>query len=233
MTPPVEWRDVMRVARKLDALQTRIVFTGGAIVSLLLDHPELASGRVTNDVDVIARVLTRIEYTDLEARLRALGCRHDTSEGAPLCRWLVEGVKVDMLPMRDPTGTLSNPWFEYAVVTAQEICLHGQSLWLVQAPAFLALKLTAFQNRGGNDFMGSHDLEDIVNVVDGRAGVVEEVAQTDGHVRSFIVRTLAGLLNDDRFWECLPGHLPPDTASQQRLPMLKTKLHTLAALRAE
>ena len=45
---------------------------------------------------------------------------------------------------------------------------------VVTAPYFLATKLEAFKGRGRGDFFGSHDLEDLVYVVDGRSAIVEE-----------------------------------------------------------
>ncbi len=222
--------DVVAVARQLAVLKTRVVFTGGSIVALLLDHPELSPIRATKDVDVIAEVFTRMEFTDLEARLRQLHFRHDTSEGAPSCRWLAAGIKVDVMPMRDPTGTLCNPWFELAVGTAQSRQVRGQRLLLVSAPCFLALKIAAFHGRGDGDFMGSHDLEDLLSVVDGRAALLEELAQAEQGLRAWVGAACAAFLADARFLESLPGHLPPDEASQQRLPELLQRLHRVAAL---
>lgn len=46
---------------------------------------------------------------------------------------------------------------------------------LIRAPYFLATKLEAFAGRGEGDFQASHDLEDLVTVLDGRAGLLEEV----------------------------------------------------------
>jgi hypothetical protein len=39
---------------------------------------------------------------------------------------------------------------------------------VVTAPYFIATKLEAYKGRGKGDFVGSHDLEDLVSVVDGR-----------------------------------------------------------------
>ena len=91
----VNLEDVAMVARRLKALETHFVFTGGSVVTLLLDQPVVSVSHPTQDVDVIAEVVTRIQYTKLEDHLRGIGFRHDTSEGAPICRWIVDGVKVD------------------------------------------------------------------------------------------------------------------------------------------
>ena len=45
---------------------------------------------------------------------------------------------------------------------------------VITAPHFLATKLEAFRG-GGGDFLASHDLEDLVFVIDGRSEIVEEV----------------------------------------------------------
>jgi hypothetical protein len=46
---------------------------------------------------------------------------------------------------------------------------------LITAPAFLGTKFEAYSDRGGGDMLASHDLEDIINVLDGRPGLLEEV----------------------------------------------------------
>ena len=64
-----------------------------------------------------------------------------------------------------------------AVETAQDAKLpSGTMIKLITAPTFLATKFEAYSDRGGADMLASHDIEDIVNVVDGRPGLLEEVA---------------------------------------------------------
>lgn len=41
---------------------------------------------------------------------------------------------------------------------------------------FIATKLEAFADRGGGDFLASHDLEDITTVTDGRPELTDEAA---------------------------------------------------------
>ena len=50
---------------------------------------------------------------------------------------------------------------------------------IVTPPLFIATKLEAFHGRGANDIAASHDLEDIVTLVDGRPEIVPEIADTD------------------------------------------------------
>ena len=65
------------LARELDALRVDYAFTGGSIVGLLLDNPELTPMRPTDDVDVIVEVLSRKSYSNFEDRLRARGFVND------------------------------------------------------------------------------------------------------------------------------------------------------------
>ena len=46
---------------------------------------------------------------------------------------------------------------------------------MVKAPFFLATKLAVFDGRGEGDYVLSHDMEDIIVLLDGRRGIVEEV----------------------------------------------------------
>jgi len=46
---------------------------------------------------------------------------------------------------------------------------------LVSSPYFLATKIEAFTGRGGGDYQASHDLEDIITLLDGRPEIVAEI----------------------------------------------------------
>ena len=222
--------DLIMVSKKLATLDARFAFTGGAVVPLLMDHPELVVSRPTKDVDVIVEVVTRIQYTDLEERLRGIGFHHDTSEDAPICRWVFEDVKIDIMPMKDPTGSLNNRWFELALKTAVPFTVRQDQIQIVTAPCFLATKLEAFLGRGAGDFMGSHDIEDFLAVVDGRERLIEEIGTAPQQVREFIGQSVASFMTTHRFLDCLPGHLPPDAASQQRVPIVRERLNRMAML---
>jgi len=230
MKTMISIEDLTTVALRLEPLQEKCVFTGGSIIGLLLDHPDLVAVRPTYDVDTIIEVRTRIEYANLEERLRKLDFKHDMSEDAPKCRWLVDDIRVDIMPVTEQAGELSDKWFEHSFQTANKIRAGKAELWIVTAPSLIATKLNAFNDRGKDDFMGSHDMEDIITVIDGRETLVDEIATSSPDIRQFIAATIAELLADERFRDSLPGHLPPDDASQQRLPILIRRLQAIAEL---
>jgi hypothetical protein len=98
----------------------------------------------------------------------------------------------------------------------------------VVAPAlFIATKLVAFHGRGGNDVVASHDLEDVIAVVDGRPEIVAEVAAAAVDVRAYIGTELMALLANRDFTEALAGFLLPDPASQARRGLLEARLRSM------
>lgn len=94
---------------------------------------------------------------------------------------------------------------------------------------FLATKLSAFHGRGNGDY-GHHDMEDIVNLVDGRVELVVEVQSADPLVKAFIMQEFDDLLADPAFSELLPWHLNPDDANQRRVPLVLERFRKIAGL---
>ena len=63
-------------------MEVDYAFTGGSIVGLLLESPELTSMRLADDVDIIVEVLSRKNYSKFEIRFRARGFINDIEQGA-------------------------------------------------------------------------------------------------------------------------------------------------------
>jgi predicted nucleotidyltransferase len=218
------------VADRLDALGLTYAFVGGSIVNLLLDDPGFAPARPTDDVDVIIEVVAGHRYSEVEVRLRELGFDHDMRAGAPRCRWVLGSLTVDIMPTDGAHLGLNTAWFPEALATASEQEIAHTRLKLVSPVGFLATKYVAFIDRGDGDYYGSHDLEDFITVVDGRDNIVAEVNQAPAKLRHFLVAAVQALRTAPAFDEALPGHLPPDEASQRRLPGLRAKLSAIAKL---
>jgi len=220
------------VAERLGSdLCDRLVFVGGAVVGLLITDPAQPAIRPTEDVDLIAQVIARTDYYALEAELRARGFQQDMRAGAPICRWTVAGVTVDVMPTLPDVLGFSNRWYPLACATAWAARLpSGRNVQVIAAPAFVATKLEAFAGRGQGDYLFSHDLGDIISVIDGRDSLLKEMANADSALRQGVAEALDRLLATRGFLDSLPGHLPGDAASQERLPDLMRKLRRIAAL---
>jgi hypothetical protein len=222
---------IHHVATQLGELIDRVVFTGGAATGLLITDPAAGDVRQTMDVDLIVEATTTAEYHRLAKQLRELGFREDTSEGAPLCRWLIDEMIVDIMPIDKESLGFSNRWYAPAFEHATTERIEEIFVRVVTAPYFLATKLEAFNGRGNGDFMASHDIEDLVALIDGRGEVVEEVGQAPDDLRTYLVTAFQNLQENPLFMEALPGHLPGDAASQQRLPMLERRIREISELK--
>lgn len=218
-----------RVARALGALCDELVFVGGCATGLLVTSVRAQVVRMTEDVDLVAQVATVREYHDMEARIQALGFVHDLSPDAPICRWRCQGIKVDLMPSVEGVLSFHNRWYPLAIETARPMALNeGLTIRLIDAPAFVATKLEAFKGRGNGDFLLSHDLEDIVAVVDGRPGLIDEVRAAPEELRRYLADEFGAMMSTPAFLEALAGHLPGDAMSQRRLPGLMATLKRLA-----
>lgn len=221
-----------RVAEQLGrALLEQLVFVGGAVAGVLITDPALPEIRPTQDVDVICSVIARSDYHELGRQLRQRGFQEDCRPGAPLCRWCINDLILDLMPAQSEILGFSNRWYPLALETAQLQGLpSGRSIRVVTAPVFLATKLEAFHGRGKGDYLFSHDLEDMMAVVDGRASLLEECRLSPPELRNDLAARFRDLLNTPAFLEALPAFLPPDQASQQRLPDVLMVLQAITAL---
>jgi len=219
------------VARQLADKRDMVVFVGGAVTGLFFTDSAAAEVRPTADVDLVADVLTRTEYYNLEAMLRDLGFTH-SPEDKIICRWRLGELLVDLMPPDEGIiGSSSNRWYRDAIRTSKKIDIgDGIKIRLVTPPYFLATKLEAFLDRGKGDFLASHDLEDVIAVIDSRAEIVGELASSDAEVKDFISSLVRGFLSDQYFMEALPGKLEGDSASQDRLPIVLERLKDIAGL---
>lgn len=135
------------------------------------------------------------------------------------------------MPTDEKILGFSNRWYPLAIETAD---LHflpsGRSIRLVSAPVFLATKLEAFHGRGPSDIRMSHDLEDLMAVIDGRASLLDECRLSSPELQAYLALQFSALLNTPEFQEALPCFLPPDPASQQRCTELEHMLRSIVKL---
>jgi hypothetical protein len=75
----------------------------------------------------------------------------------------------------------------------------------------------------------SHDLEDIVTVIDGRPELVREISQSEPALRQYRSNEFRRLLANPAFREALPGHLLSDTASQQRISIVVERIQQIVS----
>jgi predicted nucleotidyltransferase len=217
------------VAARLQPLNIPFAFVGGAVVTVLVDDRDLYEFRPTKDVDVIVEIVTLVDYYALEERLRAAGFQHDTSEGAPICRWIVDDCRVDIMPTDPAPLGMNSKWFPEALALAESKDLgEGQRAAVISPALFLATKLEAFKDRGHDDYYGSHDLEDIVALVDGRESIVDDVSAVAEPMRTFIRDSFARFLAHPDFQDAFPGHL--SALSRPRAQEILNRFQSIASI---
>jgi hypothetical protein len=87
---------------------------------------------------------------------------------------------------------------------------------------FIATKFEAFHSRG-KDPRTSHDLEDIVFVLDNRLNMVEEIIASPENVLQYLQLEFTKMLSP-AMEEAVSSHMNP-LSRKDRFPLLKNKLH--------
>lgn len=217
---------VYMVAKRLGPLNEQVVFVGGCATALVIDDDAIVSVRPTKDVDVIVEVIGRAQYYKLEKELRSLGFIHDST--GPICRWQIDSVLVDVMPDDEEILGFSNRWYAIAIKSAQTRQLRDVTIRVVTPALFLATKLEAFHGRGEGDFLGSHDLEDLLAVIDGRPDIVRDCFDAPAEVRGYLYAELSHLLDDDDFINALPGFSVAQISSPASDEVLRERIESIA-----
>lgn len=222
---------LMRVVKRFGPLRDRFVFLGGAVTEFFITQPGGPGPRRTKDVDVVVDVVNLGEYSvTLREQLVALGFCEDTREGAPVCRWLLDDIIVDIMPVRGEILGFSAEWYPLAYETATPLSLpDGTVIRLVTPACFLATKLAAFNDRGRRDPMASHDLEDLLSVIDGRREIAADLAAAPPTVRAYVAERLSQFLARSDVEVLVAAQLMPDSDSQERLPLVLDRIRGLIA----
>ena len=223
---------VESVARAMGPLCKEVVFVGGCATGLLLTDPAAPLTRPTKDVDVIAEVTSYSDYRVLGRNLKEAGFSPDTSPDAPICRGTIGELRLDVMPTSEDVLGFTNSWYREAARSAKLIRLPGGTeIRLIIAPLFVAAKIEAFHGRGHGDYIGSHDMEDIITLVDGRPELPGEVlAYSEPELVKFISEEIEDLLGTPAFFQAISGFLRPDEASQARVPTIIARLRQIAGI---
>lgn len=223
-------KEISAVASRLASLGVDdLVFVGGAVIDLILTDPAAPEARPTLDVDAVTPAASRNAYHELEEKLRAAG--HTQPPDGPICRWIIEGIVVDLMPSFEGILGFSNRWYPDLISNAMTVTLPGgDAIRVAAAPYLIASKIEAFYGRGDEDYRFSHDMTDIIVVIDGRAEVAAEAATAPSDVREYLATAFGTFLADPSFLDALPGHLPADAASQARVPIILERMARISSL---
>lgn len=215
---------IKAVANVLGDLTHEVVFVGGCTTTLLVDKAGVGGVRYTKDVDFIVDIVTRADLYLFNEKLRERGFQEDNSSTAIICRWTLPylGSKliVDVMPVEAKLLGFTNKWYKDAFRCAQLYKLDDKTSINVITPSFfLATKFEVFHSRGKGDYF-SHDLEDIVYLIEHRSQLAVELLQESIEVRRYLSEQAKQIQNPE-FLNILPGLLDDQSAEPAVINTLK------------
>ena len=201
---------ITQIANALGSLKEKVVFVGGSAAELYADYPEITDIRPTIDVDCFLELHTYLNYSKLEEKLRSLGFKDDTSQGAPICRKIYNGIKVDFMPDDERVLGFSNRWYADGIKNKKENVLpNGTKIYILSVEYYLATKFEAMNSRGGTDIRGSHDWEDIVYIMNNCAELVDAIKRChNAQLAVYLQSQCFNLLQNRNIREIIYSSLP-------------------------
>lgn len=218
------------VARGLGDLRDEMVFVGGAVAELYADDPASSDIRPTQDVDCTIELSSYREHTELENELRTKGFANDTSQGAPICRWIYQDIKVDVMPADENILGFNNQWYPGGVGNKISKTLpDGSEIFVFSPEYYLAAKFEAHNDRGGTDLRQSHDFEDIVYILDNCTSIIENIRNSDEEVKCYLKDECKKLLDNNGLSEGIECALPIGSDSD-RVEIIETMITDISEL---
>nr|WP_106184055.1 hypothetical protein [Legionella pneumophila] len=193
-----------KAATLLKDLNEHVVYVGGRIVGLLITDVIEDDVRPTYDIDV-ALDLGRtdiVAHYSLQKKLESLGFKPD---GNVNCRYVLDDFMIDIMYTDGVLQGINSNWYQAGFDNAIEIQLKDKKIKILNAVYFIATKLEAFTDRAykNNDYWDCKDLEDIINVINGRPELLVEIMNSPKDVVQFISRYFKKLIEDPKWLEAI------------------------------
>ena len=142
--------------------------------------------------------------------------------GHAICSYRYKNIPVDIMAAEDGPLGPTNRWYKIGFENLWTAKVKEQEIKILSAPCYLATKFEAFMNRG-SDYRTSHDIEDIIYVIDNRTSIVEEVKESDIRIHSFLKEELQKIVSQGILTEVLMAHTHP-IMLEERLPIIELKI---------
>jgi len=132
-------------------------------------------------------------------------------ESGVICRYIIHGVIVDVMPTDKSVLGFSNDWYPDGFLSAIETDLGNGTRVKIFSPAyFIASKLEAFHHRGKKDGRMSSDFEDIVYVLNNRNAIWDELNSAPLKLKKWLQHEFRLLLKSGLLYEWVGVHLEYD-----------------------
>lgn len=218
---------VAEVAEALKEIKETIVFVGGAVVSLYTDDPAADEIRPTQDIDLTLNIINLGHWEAFQEQLSQLGFYPDPY-GHSICSYRYKDIPVDIMATEDGPFGPSNRWYKIGFENLQVVKVKNQMIKIFSAPCYLATKFEAYNDRG-TDYRTSHDIEDIVYVLDNRIQIVEDIKYDDYRIREFIKNQFNSIIQKGLLSEMLLAHIHP-LMVEERMMIVEEKINKILAI---
>lgn len=195
------------VAHILGDIGDKAVFVGGATIPFYIPEEYWPRARATKDIDIVLEILSHQENWKLEEKLRKKGFVNDTREGAPLCRWIVQGITVDIMSVEEKIFGFTNRWYREGYKKAIQLSAPLPEVKILPLLYFLATKFEAFLGRGEGDFYGSHDMEDIISLLEvvSAEDISQNMEVASEELKEYLGLHLKAFKENSNFLDAVPG----------------------------
>ena len=220
---------LQEIAEAMQELNARLVYVGGAMSGAYATDPIATEPRTTLDVDCVVDSNSYSEHAAFEELLRAKHFQNDTDSEPPvICRWVYNGEIVDVMSMSEQSLSFGNRWYRPGFEHRESYRLpSGQLIYRLPVTYYIATKLEALRSRGGNDWRGAKDFEDIVYVLNYCIDFLNQFAAEEGPVKTFLMDEFASMLKRPNIAEEIECAIAPEEI--ERTDMILDTLQKVAA----
>ena len=221
------------IAEGMQDLNERLVYVGGALAGSYATDPAALEPRPTTDVDCVVNSANYAEHAAFEEQLRKQHFQNDTESEPPvICRWIYNGESVDVMSYEEKSLSFGNRWYRPGFEHREQYQLpSGKMIYRLPAPYFIATKIEALLSRGGNDWRGSKDFEDIIYVLNYCTDFMARFNAMEMDVQHYLSEQFAQMLQRPNFDEEIACAISADEV--ERTDMLIQIMSDIARYKPE
>ncbi len=196
----------IKIAKALGALNQKVVYVGGAVVSFYINDPSAEDVRPTKDIDISMDIASLGELERIREKLIQKGF-YQSSEDEVICRFRYDDIKVDVMSTKAVGWAPANPWFAPGFKNLIQFDFDDIQINCLSLPYYIATKLTAFYDRGAKDPRVSQDFEDIVYLLNYTSNFEAQINASNQKVKGYLLESFYDIINDPIKQEAILGNL--------------------------
>ena len=194
---------LQEIAEGMQSLNERLVYVGGAMAGSYANDPAATEPRPTTDVDCVVDSKNYAEHAAVEEQLRQLHFQNDTESDPPvICRWVYNGELVDIMSYEEKSLNFGNRWYRPGFEHREIYTLpSGKQIYRLPVAYYLATKIEALLSRGGVDWRGAKDFEDVIYVLNYSMDFMAHFRAAEMDVQRYLSEQFAAMLQRPYFNE--------------------------------